>query len=168
MAKAYTGRAQCIMPPNSLKKKMGSGGIDESALARAQSNLENNTIDFRPIASRWLGVLEGAILGVKNGHVKNKAEVDIVLFPVVKLKEQGSMFHFPLVTEASTVVSDILETAAKVDKDIIDILMGYKMAILAIISHNMSGDGGEQGRELVASLTAATGRYQNLPVSKSI
>jgi len=161
MAKAYAGRPQCIMPPNTLKRKMGSGGIDEKALAKAQSNLENNNIDFRPIAFRWLGVLEGALVGVKNGQVKNKAELEIVLFPVAKLKEQGSMFRFPLITEASTVIGDLLETSAKLDKGIMEVLDGYKMAVSAIISNDMTGDGGEKGQELVVSLTAATDRYRN-------
>lgn len=162
MANAYKGKPQCIMPPNTLKRKMGSGGIDENALLKAQANLENNTIDFQPLATRWLGVLEGALVGVKNGHVKNKAEVEMVLFPVVKLKEQGSMFHFPLVTEVSAVVSDLLETAPKIDKDMMDLLTGYKRAISAIMNHNMAGDGGVEGRELVVSLTEATDRYRNL------
>ena len=50
-------KAEFIKPPNILKAKVGSGGLSEDILNKAQLLLENNTVDFQPLAEIYLNSL---------------------------------------------------------------------------------------------------------------
>ena len=55
-------RAEFIKPLNTLKQKVGSGGLSEDILNKAQALLENNTVDFLPLAEMYL---EGLMKGIE-------------------------------------------------------------------------------------------------------
>ena len=61
--------------PNTLKAKVGSGGLSEDILNKAQALLENNTVDFQPLAEMYLTALMKGIDIAKGGadHIDNLA-----------------------------------------------------------------------------------------------
>ena len=50
-------KAEFFNPPNLIKQKVGSGGLNEEILNKAQAMLENNTVDFRPLGEMYLDAL---------------------------------------------------------------------------------------------------------------
>ena len=50
---AKPSKGKLVKPENTLKKKVGHGGFDAKVLEKAQDMIENNTIDFRPIAIEY-------------------------------------------------------------------------------------------------------------------
>lgn len=152
-------KAELISLPNKLKEKVGSGGIDETVLIKAQELLENNTIDFKPIAQMLMDVLNEAISDAKAGTLKGESAIAALLYPAMQLKAQGSMFHYPLISEISNILVNFLETVDDTDKDVMDIVVAHKMSMNAVLASQIKGDGGKVGRELRDALLDACARY---------
>src|SRR5688572_10224975 len=81
--------AELLTPPNRLKEKVGSGGIDEAVLVKAQELLENNTVDFRPISLMLVDVLHETIADAKSGAIKGEDAINAMLYPAMQMKAQG-------------------------------------------------------------------------------
>lgn len=151
--------AELITPPNRLKEKVGSGGLDEMVLIKAQELLENNSVDFKPLAHMLVDVLNEAIANAKSGADIGEDAINSMLYPAMQLKAQGAMFHYPLISEISNILVNFLETVPAVDKDVLDIVVHHKFAINAVLSSQIKGDGGKLGRELRDALLDACARY---------
>jgi hypothetical protein len=151
--------AELLSPPNMLKEKVGSGGLDENVIAKAQALLEDNKVDFKPIADMLIEVLNEAVQNAKSGAVKGEAAIEAVIYPAMQLKAQGAMFHYPLVTEISNILVNFLETVTDIDKDVLDIVVAHKMAINAVVAGKIQGDGGRTGKDLRDALMDACNRY---------
>lgn len=152
-------KAELITPPNSIKAKVGSGGIDVNVINKAQALLENNTVDFQPIAAMLMELLNEAITDAKNGNIKGEAAIEGMIYPAMQMKAQGTMFHYPLVTEVSNILVNFLETVTNVDKDVLDIVVAHKMSINAVLASQIKGDGGKVGKDLRDALMDACNRY---------
>lgn len=152
-------KAELISLPNRLKEKVGSGGLDETVLAKAQELLENNTIDFKPIAAMLMDVLNESIADAKSGALKGEAAIEAMIYPAMQLKAQGGMFHYPLISEISNILVNFLETVDDTDKDVLDIIVAHKMSMNAVLASQIKGDGGKVGRELRDALLDACARY---------
>ena len=152
-------KAELIAPPNRLKEKVGTGGIDETVLMKAQELLETNTIDFKPIAQMLVDVLHEAISDAKSGALKGEEAIESMLYPAMQLQAQGGMFHYPLISEISNTLVNFLETVSTTDKDVMDIVVAHKMSINAVLASQIKGDGGKTGRELRDALLDACARY---------
>jgi hypothetical protein len=151
--------AELISPPNRLKEKVGSGGIDETVLMKAQELLERNTINFEPIANMLIDLLVEAIADAKSGDLKGEEAIEAMIYPAMQMKAQGSMFHYPLVSDISHILVNFLETVENTDRDVLDIVIAHKMSIKAVLASHLKGDGGKTGKELREALMEACGRY---------
>lgn len=152
-------RAELISPPNRLKEKVGSGGIDEKVLSKAQELLEKNTIHFEPIANMLLDLLSEAIADAKSDATKGEEALNAMIYPAMQLKAQGSMFHYPLVSDISHILVNFLETVEDVNREVLDIVVAHKMSLKAVLASHLKGDGGKTGKELREALMEACGRY---------
>lgn len=154
--------AEFIKPPNDIKAKVGSGGLGEGILAKAQILLESNTMDFGPLAEMYLSNLANAIekarsyVGFDGDH-----EVAIVgmLYPTMQLKANGGMFHFPIVTLLADKQVQFLEVIDKLDSDSIDLAAAFITTIRAVIASKITDDMDMRGRELILALDDACRRY---------
>lgn len=151
--------AELISPPNRLKEKVGSGGIDESVIQKAQELLERNTINFEPIATMLVDLLVEAIADAKSGATSSDEAIAAMIYPAMQLKAQGTMFHYPLISDISHILVNFLETVETVDRDVLDVVVAHKMSINAVLASHLKGDGGKTGAELRDALMAACGRY---------
>jgi hypothetical protein len=152
-------KAQLVTPPNLLKQKTGSGGFDPAALAKAQDALENNKVDFKPIAVPLVALLKETIENVKAGSLKDEAAIESLLYPTMQLRAQGSMFHYPLITEVSDILVNFLETVADIDKDALDIVAAHEMSLNVVLANQLKGAGGLVGKGLCSELREACHRY---------
>lgn len=151
--------AELISPPNRLKEKVGTGGIDETVVNKAQELLERNTIDFEPIAHMMLDLLIDTINDAKAGNIKGEEAIEAMLYPAMQMKAQGTMFHYPLISDISHILVNFLETVNTMDRDVIDIVVAHKMSIKAVLASHLKGDGGKTGKELREALMDACTRY---------
>jgi len=149
-----------IKPPNKLKMKVGTGGIDERLLDNAQTYIQKTTIDFKPIAEDLLKEVMAALKKARDAseeHQKQTAAEELA-GAIMQLKANGGMFSFQLISEIAALALHFLESA-KINKDALQVIDVHAKTIHIIIHHNLKGDGGKEGYALVKELEKACERY---------
>jgi len=156
-------KAEFINLPNRLKKKVGSGGLSEAVLNKAEELLKSHGEEFPPIADASLRQLDEAINIVNDKKQRrNYGDEDLInmlIPPALDLKSNGGMFHYPLITNIADVYIRFLEVIARIDDDVIEISRAFHTSIGAVVRGNIKSDGGKQGKEMVKVLNDACGRY---------
>lgn len=154
-------KAEFIKPPNSLKAKVGSGGISDDILEKAQKLLESNTVDFMPLAEIYLDSLMKGIELAKNSgpEVDSEYVISCMLYPAMQLKANGGMFHFPLVTQMGDKLIQFLEVIEEADIEATEIVLAFHTTMRAVVLGKIKGDGGVHGQDLVGALSDACMRY---------
>ncbi|MBP7722733.1 MAG: hypothetical protein KA155_09380 [Alphaproteobacteria bacterium] len=162
--------AEFIKPPNMLKTKVGSGGLSDDILNKAENLLENNTVDFQPLAEMYLAGLMKGIELAKESDPNDDQEYVIsrMLYPGMQLKANGGMFHYPLVTRIADKLIQFLEVIERVDIEVVEIVMAFHTTIRAVVMGRVSGDGGKHGTELMRALNEACVRYFDKYQGKSL
>lgn len=162
-------KAEFITPPNTLKSKVGEGGLSEEILDKAQKLLENTTVDFMPLGEMYLNTLMNGIEKAQNASHDDDGEhlITLMLYPGMQLKANGGMFHYPLVTTIADKLIQFLEVIEKPDMEAVEIVMAFHTTIRAVILGRITGDGGRHGEELVRALNDACMRYFDKAQSKT-
>ncbi len=153
--------AKFYKPPNTLKQKVGSGGLANEILERAQSLIEKNEIDFNPMAEHYLDMLRRNIDNAYNPseQMTNEQVMTSFIAPIMQLKANGGMFHYPLISRISQHMILFLENIEEPNEDLLEILQAYYTTIRAILVSKIKNDGGQHGDELFQALASACKRY---------
>lgn len=150
-----------INPPHYIKQKVGSGGLAENVLERAQKVIEKNTVDFKPVAQEHLNDIAQVLndMDDQSSYLNDRDYINMMINPAMQLKANGGMFNFPLVTEISDMFVKFIDSLDELDPDAVDIINGFYTTLRAVIYGDIRGDGGKDGRELVSELNHALKRY---------
>tara|TARA_B100001146_G_scaffold203243_1_gene195661 strand:- start:164 stop:631 length:468 start_codon:yes stop_codon:yes gene_type:complete len=151
--------AKLVVPKNALKAKVGNGGFSKENIAKAQSALEQNDIDFRPIANDYLKEMS-AIAGQYEPD-KPKETLLGVLDPLMQLRAQGTLFHYPSLTMVSDIVVDFLDFHEKMDGQIIEIIRAYIQAARLILDREIKNAEDPICKAFTNELRAVCDRYNN-------
>lgn len=152
-------KARVVTPPNTIKQKVGTGGLDKSVLAKAEEVIDNNTIDFKPIAENILQELE-ILIGKMRATPENETLVEDMLYAAAQFKAQGSMFRYPLVSDMGNTLVNFLEAVTlPASAAVADIVSAHKKAITFIIHSGIHEPDHAMGKELLKSLIDACDRY---------
>lgn len=156
-------KAEFFNPPNKLKEKVGTGGLSEEILMRAQSILDNHNEDFSPLAEDYLQDMQNGIdqaRSIKSYDDSNNEEIiSHILIPCVQLKSNGTMFHYPLITRIASRFIEFMEVVEGIDNKVLEIAEAFQYTIKLILSEKIKDDGGAQGNALVEELNSACMRY---------
>lgn len=155
-------KAEFIKLPNLLRAKVGTGGLSEAVLDKAQALLENNTVDFRPLGEMYLDSLARGVYRARDADAARSDAEELIagmLYPAMQLKANGGMFHYPLVTAVADRLIQYLEVIEKADADALEIVLAFHTSIRAILMGKITGDGGRYGSELIDVLSDACMRY---------
>ncbi len=154
-------KAEFTRPPNLLKAKVGSGGLSEDILNKAQTLLENNSVDFMPLADIYLvSLMRGVDEARKNAKDANKEMlIAQITYPAMQLKANGGMFHYHLVTRTADKLIQFLEVIEGPDEEALEIIGAFHTTIRAIVMGRITGDGGKYGQDLIDALNEACMRY---------
>jgi len=152
-------RAARVVPRNRLKEKVGEGGFDKAALVKAEALLKENKIDFEPTAMALVQLLDKTLADAKSGATAGEVAIDAILYPIMQLKSQGSMFQYPFLTFISDILINFLETVATIDKDVLDIVAVHKTALYVVLSDKIMDADSKTGKDLCDSLLASCQRY---------
>lgn len=156
-------QSKLVVPENTLKKKVGHGGFDQKALARAQHVIENNTIDFRPIATGFVAELDKVLAAINAiPPMPPAAIIPAVMYPVMQLKAHGTLFHYPSITRVTQSIIDFLEVVPRVDEPVIEIIKAYRNTVSALIALQMKDENSKACSDLCQAFTDVCIRYQKL------
>jgi hypothetical protein len=142
-----------------LQAKVGTGPLDEKKVERAQDIMDNNDVDFTPLAMEYLNKLEEAIRISKTATLSMKENVQAMTSPVMQLKANASTFKYNLIGNLANVMLSFLEAIKEIDGDVIAIVGAHHQTLKAIVLKKMSGDGGATGRVMEEELKSACARY---------
>lgn len=145
---------QVINPPNLLKQKAGSGGVEPHALKKAEKVFDGLRGEFEEIARGdvvKLVAAANALLGNPN-DIKKRQEVYMIAH---ELRGQGGSYGYPLVTRFGDQLCRYLDATDMLDAKSLIIVKAASDAIAVVINAKVSGDGGETGRQLVGMLDKA-------------
>lgn len=150
---------QLVTPKNTIKEKVGNGGFDEQKLKKAQTVIEENDVDFRPIALNLIGNLEQIMRFDKNEDVEATKFYGAVLDPLMQLRAQGSMFHYSSITLITDIVVDFLDGIKKTDGVIVDILKAYIQTSKVLLKMEVKEDNDPSCKALANELSSVCNRY---------
>lgn len=145
---------QVINPPNLLKQKVGSGGLDANSIKKAEKVFDSLRGEFEEIAKgdvAKLALAAAALLGNPN-DIKKRQEVYMLSH---ELRGQGGSYGYPLVTRFGDQLCRYLDATDMLDAKTLIIVKAAADAIAVVINNKVSGDGGETGRQLVGMLDRA-------------
>ena len=154
-------KAEFIVPPNTIKQKVGEGGISEAILDKAQALLEKQSVDFLPLAEIYLQDLVDGTQAAQNPTPDMTQDYifSALIYPGVQLRSNGSMFHYPLVTTMADKLLQFLEVIETPDKQAIEIILAFHKTIKMVVQARIQGEAGAQGRSLLQALDQACERY---------
>ena len=147
------------MPENTLKTKVGEGGIPAYLIKRCQDYLESNPVDLTPYATRHLEHLIQLREKMGQGGTEVEAMTKEMVDIIMQLKSNGSMFHYQLVSMVSDVMLRFLENVTRLDNDFLDIFGVYNNVLGIILNKKLTGNGGREGYALTQELHNACLRY---------
>lgn len=146
-----------ISPPNKIKQKVGTGGLADSVIDKAQKAVQNSNVDFRPTGLEQLGQIKEVYALAKNKST-NYTDLDLInmmIAPAMQMKANGGMFGYDLVTTVSDLFVQFLESLTTLDDDILQVINGFISALNVILASDLKGSGGKDGTALVKELSAA-------------
>ncbi|MBI1215471.1 MAG: hypothetical protein GC185_06610 [Alphaproteobacteria bacterium] len=152
-------KASLMDPPNLIKEKVGSGGLNPLLLERAQDVIDNNTVDFAPIGKELLELLGATIKDVQAGKAKGEEAISAVIYPAMQLKAQGGMFHYPLMSALADVLVNFLETVETLDEDAMRVIIVHKTAFDHVMRAGIKSEKDAAGQALQSELLKACARY---------
>lgn len=150
-----------IEPPNTLKVKVGHGGIPPELLKKSQEFIESNPLKFEPYAQEYLDEIQNNVEKLKT-HPSLKSNDDFLdefAQPIMGLKANGGMFKYPLISMIADVALQFLDQVDEMNDDGLDIIKAHNKSISLIIKAELTGYAGPEGQKITDELQEACKRY---------
>lgn len=156
-------RPELFSPVNLLKQKVGSGGIDEARIEKAQTLIQGVSNDvFRELINELLSILQTLIALCRHEQYYNTQKlIEDFAATFVQIKAHGAMFRYPLMSSIANNAIRFLDNLTDVDGKALDVLQAHCDSIHLVKSKKLEGDGGEKGAEIKKALADACQRYFN-------
>jgi len=148
--------AQIIRPPRSLQAKAekgGAGAVDLKALAKAEEVIANLADDYLDWVREDFVRLESAYDVMKSGAGDDKQNLDALFQISHDMKGQGGSFGYDLMTSIGDHLCRLLEKVEKVGPLEIMMVRVHIDAMRVVITKELKGDGGAEGRQLMMGLS---------------
>ncbi|MCB9983577.1 MAG: hypothetical protein H6861_07900 [Rhodospirillales bacterium] len=142
-----------------LQQKVGTGSLDEKTVERCQKVMDDNNVDFAPLAMEFLDKLDRAIKNAAAKDTPMEQSIQDMTNAVMQLKANASTFHYNLIGNMANVMLSFLENIKEIDADAVTIVTAHHQTLKAIVLKKMSGDGGPIGKQMEDELKAACNRY---------
>ena len=154
-------KARVIKANYILQAKVGTGPLDARKVEACQRVMDNNDVDFAPLAQTYLNQLKITIEKVKTNDIELQQAIAEMTQPVMELKANAALFKYDLIGNLASVMLSFLEAVKSIDKTVIEIVDAHHKTLTAIILKKMKGDGGVHGKQLEMELRDACKRYFN-------
>lgn len=155
-------KGKIVKPENLLKKKAGNGGFNETDLVKAQTMIQNNKIDFKPLGAEMLKELNDILSGIKAKTIQPSEYFDLLMYPLMQLKSQGGLFGYPSVSAFTKILLDLLENIKQIDDNALEIVTAYTKSLQAMLTLEVKDTEAKIAKELSKALSDACDRYFKL------
>lgn len=153
---ARVSQMEIIQPANPLKQKVGPPrASDPGLLDRAEARVADLADDYRSWVQGDLENLEArmdhAAAMASAGERREAWNAAYVI--AHDIKGQGTTFDYPLVTHVANSLCRYIEKTVDLDRTDPKIAQAHLGALRAILVHDVRGDGGALGQQVVDGLT---------------
>src|SRR5204862_1340373 len=116
---------------------------------------------FVPMAEEYLRELLSAIELAQQNPPGEDSRVLIagMLDPAVRLKANGGMFRYPLVTKIGARLIEFLDRVEKPDEDVIEIATAFHSTMGTVMTSHVTGSADKHISKLIRSLDRACAHY---------
>lgn len=150
--------SRLVKPKNHLKAKVGTGGFRAEDIEKAQTVIEENDVDFAPIASRYLDLVAKAINDYSATDYSSLYSE--LLGHLSQLRAQGAMFQYASITALTDTVVDLLDTTRFMDDKILEIVIAYEKSARVLLGAKIKEADDKTCQALVAELSSVCKRYK--------
>lgn len=156
----------CFRLPNSLKEKAGGGTgtelpqIPADILEQAEQSLERAVLDFTTWAQEYLQNLGALCDEAKDDEIKRSSKFSEINNLAHELRGQGGTFGYPLISVFGKMLYESTHEGCPLTENQVEVIRAHIDAMRAVIRDKVAGDGGQIGKELLASLKQAIQRYE--------
>ncbi len=146
-----------IRPPNTISAKVtkgGPGAVDLAAIERAESIIASMADNYLEWVNEDLVRISDAQEELKANQDNPKDYLEKIFQVAHDMKGQGGSFGYDLMTILGNDLCrfiEALDTVSDTDVEVIDL---YIATMQIVITKRMSGDGGEEGKKVLAGLSA--------------
>jgi hypothetical protein len=144
---------QVINAPNSLKLRLGGkfGGVDASAIARAEAALKSLSGNFAEWLQDELTKLDAARAAIRAEGL-NVQTAETLYFRAHDLKGLGATYEFPLVTRIAASLCKLIDDPGSRVNAPMFLVDAHIDAIRAAVRDNIKTDTHPVGQALIAEL----------------
>lgn len=155
-----TNPPHVIRPPNPLRAKVGGGfgGIDASAIAKAEEALKAMSTQFGQWLLDEVARLDQAQADIRaKGYTPETAEA--LYFRAHDLKGLGATYEYPLVTRIAGSLCRMLDNADRRMQALLELVDAHIDAIRAVVRDQIKTDEHPTGRDLAETLEARVAEH---------
>jgi hypothetical protein len=153
---------ETIQVPNTLKLKVGGGrfgGIDPSAIAKAEAALKSLSANFAEWLQDELTKLEGARARIKSEGLTPESTENLYL-RAHDLKGLGSTYEFPIITRMAASLCRLIDDPVKRTKAPLSLIDAHIDAIRASVRDNIRDEAHPVGKALAEELERQVKAFQ--------
>ena len=150
-----------MKPPFRLADHVAAGaGPDlDTILTRVRDGVEQLTGDFVATAKATLVELESSLIQARTNSGDAQRDALRQLFRHSHdLRGLGGTFDYPLITHIGSSLCDLVQRLNGVTSLHLEVVELHISAMKLVIADGMSGDGGQAGQQLTASIEAMVGK----------
>ena len=153
-------KAKFFDPDTRLKKKVGNTPFKKDKVEKANSFIEKNDVDFKPMAEDLLKQMREILDEAQKRPEDQKEIVELLTQPVMELKANAATFKYPLISQMMNILLNFLETLEELNKDALDVAEVNYKTVRVILAHDMKGNKDKRGDLFVKELDSAIQRYR--------
>lgn len=146
--------AELITPPNTLKEKVGSGGLPPGVLEKAAAAVEEfcRNVDFGA-ETREIMITINAYMQQAEADPDNCAQPLIKIFEIAhELRGQAATFEFPMVTRIASSLCQFTSARQTLSRIELDITRVHVEAMMRVIKDNVRGNNDRLAQQIIAGL----------------
>lgn len=149
-----------IAPNKALQKKVGATPFKKESVTKADQFIDENNIDFSPLAKQFLNDMRAALDNAHAGQNDPHKLVEALTEPVMQLKANAATFKYPLITQLMNVLLNFLETLDALNNDSMKIAELSYGSVKVMLVKKMQNPYDKQGDMLVKEFAKAIARYR--------
>lgn len=148
-----------IKDKRQLEQKVGTGEVSILAIERSQKVIDENNIDFEPIARIHLDKLATSIRNMKNTDNFSAISCESLVYPIMQIKANARIFKYDLIGDLAGIMLNFMGNVNAIDEYILQIVEAHQNTVNHILNKKQKGKQGKTGQTLQEELDNACHRY---------
>lgn len=149
-----------------LSKAGGGEPVDQSIIDRCQKIIDENKINFVPLAQKYIDKIDEEIDIVKSLDQIPLRHLKSISAPVMQIKANARIFKYDRLGDLAAVMLNFLENLKEIDDDVIKIIEAHDRSLRILVEKEISGDGGNIGKNFQKELEDVCNRYARARAEK--